>query len=111
MFDDAKELGCDAVIVQVRPFADALYYSEYFPMSVYMTGTQGKDPGYDPLKYMVSAAHSRNLQIHAWLNPYRISATSTNVNSLAVNHPARKWYNSGDTEKMRNVLTYKSGIC
>lgn len=110
MFDDAKELCCDAVIVQVRPFADALYYSEYFPMSVYMTGTQGKDPGYDPLKYMVSAAHSRNLQIHAWLNPYRISATSTNVNSLAVNHPARKWYNSGDTEKMRNVLTYKSGI-
>ncbi len=110
MFDDAKTLGCDAVIVQVRPFADALYYSEYFPMSVYMTGTQGKDPGYDPLKYMVTAAHNRNLQIHAWLNPYRISATSTNVNSLAANHPARKWYNSGDSGKMRNVLTYKNGI-
>ncbi len=110
MFDDAVDLGCDAVICQVRPFADAYYYSEYFPMSVYLTGTQGKDPGYDPLKYMVKAAHDRNLQIHAWLNPYRISSSTTNVNSLADSHPAKKWLNDGDASNDRYVLTYKNGL-
>lgn len=110
MFDSAVDLGCDAVICQVRPFADALYYSEYFPMSVYMTGTQGKDPGYDALEYMVKAAHDRNLQIHAWLNPYRISSSTTNVNSLADSHPAKKWLNDGNTANDRYVLTYKNGL-
>ncbi len=110
MFDNAVELGCDAVICQVRPFADAYYYSEYFPMSVYLSGTQGKDPGYDPLKYMVKAAHDRNLQIHAWLNPYRISNTTTNVNDLAENHPARVWLNDEVASNDRYVLTYKNGL-
>ena len=110
MFDSAVDLGCDAVICQVRPFADALYYSEYFPMSVYMTGTQGKDPGYDALEYMVKAAHERSLQIHAWLNPYRISNSTANVNSLADSHPAKKWLNDGNTANDRYVLTYKNGL-
>ncbi len=110
MFDDAVALGCDAVICQVRPFADAYYYSDYFPMSVYLTGTQGKDPNYDPLKYMVKAAHDRNLQFHAWLNPYRISSSTTNVNTLADSHPARKWLNDNDPDNDRYVLTYKNGL-
>ena len=56
-----------------------------------MTGTQGYDPGYDPLKYMVHAAHSRGLQFHAWLNPYRVSSRFDDISQLAENHPARIW--------------------
>ena len=57
IFDDAVDLGNDAVICQVRPFADAYYQSCLFPWSSYITGTQGKDPGYDPMAYMIEAAH------------------------------------------------------
>ena len=61
MFDRVKELGMNAVIVHVRPFGDAFYPSRYFPWSKYISGTQGKDPGFDPLDYMVKAAHDRDL--------------------------------------------------
>lgn len=72
MYDDAKAMKMNSVIVQVRPFADAMYPSKYFPWSKYASGTRGKNPGYDPLAYMVNAAHARGLQFHAWVNPYRI---------------------------------------
>lgn len=110
MFDNVKDLGCDAVICQVRPFADAYYYSDYFPMSAYLSGTQGKDVGYDPLSYMITAAHSRGLQLHAWLNPYRISTSTTDVTTLSEKNIARKWLTDDDTSNDRYVLTYKNGL-
>ncbi len=110
MFDDAVSLGADTVICHVRAFGDAWYYSEYFPMSKYITGTQGKDPGYDPLKYMVKAAHSRGLSIHAWLNPYRVSYGTTDHTTLSKDHPARKWLESNDESTRRNVLKTAKGI-
>ena len=110
MFDNAKALGCDAVICQVRPFADAYYYSQYFPISAYLSGTQGKDPGYDAMKYMISAAHSRGLQFHAWLNPYRISSSTNNVNTLDDTHPAKIWANDGDPSNDRYYLTCGNGL-
>ena len=58
-------MGMNAVVVQVRPMADAFYPSEYAPWSEYLTGTQGKSPGYDPLAFMVEEAHKRNLEFHA----------------------------------------------
>lgn len=91
-FDKIKALSMNAVIVQVRPFADALYDSEYFPWSKILSGTQGKNPGYDPLGYMVSAAHKRGLEIHAWINPYRI-LTTTDISKLSDDNIAKKWYN------------------
>lgn len=106
MFDDAVSVGADAVICQVRPFADALYYSSYFPMSSVLTGTQGKDPGYDALEYMVKAAHERGLQIHAWLNPYRITIGTTDITTLAKSHPARVWLEDDDPANDRNVLIW-----
>ncbi len=108
MFDDAVSLGNDAVICQVRPFADAYYKSELFPWSTYLTGTQGKDPGYDPMAYMIEAAHSRGLQFHAWLNPYRISISTTNPNSLSADNIAKIWWN--DPDKKRNVLVSGNGL-
>ena len=108
MFDNAVYLGNDAVICQIRPFADAYYKSSIFPWSVYLTGTQGKDPGYDPMKYLIEAAHKRGLQFHAWLNPYRISTSTNDPNTLSSDHIARKWWN--DPTKKRNVLVWGNGI-
>lgn len=106
MFDNCVKLGMNAVIVQVRPTGDALYKSKYFPWSVYASGTQGKNPGYDPLAYMVKAARARDLEIHAWANPYRVSQTTTDIKKLSTDNPARIWRESTDANKKRNVLTY-----
>lgn len=69
--------GFNTLIVQVRPFCDALYKSKIFPMSHILTGEQGKDCGYDPLEIMCTLAHKNNMKIEAWLNPYRVSTAST----------------------------------
>ncbi len=71
--DQLKALGCNAVIVQVRPAADALYDSKIEPWSHYLTGAQGEPPApyYDPLVFMVTETHKRNMEFHAWFNPYR----------------------------------------
>ncbi|MGH7881880.1 MAG: glycoside hydrolase family 10 protein [Candidatus Dormibacteraceae bacterium] len=88
LFDQAKAMKMNAVFVQVRPSADALYPTPYAPWSQYLTGTQGKSPGYDPLAFMVAAAHARNLELHAWFNPYRVSI-QPDLAKLAPNNPAR----------------------
>lgn len=106
MFDNCVDLNMNTVIVQVRPFSDALYPSKYFPWSKYVSGTQGKDPGYDPLEYMVDAAHERGLEFHAWINPYRVTLQSGDYSALSKDNPARKWYEDKDTTKNRNVLAF-----
>ena len=80
----------NTVVVQVRPKGDALYESSINPWSDVLTGTQGKYPGYDPMKFMIEEAHKRGMEFHAWLNPYRVTTSGVDVNSLASNHPARK---------------------
>lgn len=87
-YDEAVDLGLNTVIVQVRPTADAFWPSPYEPWSTWLTGKQGQDPGYDPLKFAVSQAHKRHLEFHAWFNPYRISM-NTDLNALVPTHPAR----------------------
>jgi uncharacterized lipoprotein YddW (UPF0748 family) len=73
MLDRAVALRLNAVILQVRPAADAFYASPYEPWSEYLTGVMGRapDPYYDPLAFAVREAHERGLQLHAWFNPYR----------------------------------------
>lgn len=110
MFDRVKELGMNAVIVHVRPFGDAFYPSKYFPWSKYISGTQGKDPGFDPLDYMVKAAHDRDLKFHAWINPYRVTSGTTDVNTLSKDNRARKWMTSKDKEQHRRVLSYGDSL-
>ncbi|MFI9806930.1 glycoside hydrolase family 10 protein [Streptomyces sp. NPDC052301] len=78
----------NTVMFQVRPTADALWPSPYEPWSEYLTGTQGEDPGWDPLGTAVQEAHARGLELHAWFNPYRI-ANHTDPSRLADGHPAR----------------------
>lgn len=110
MFDKIKSIGLNAVVCHVRPNADSYYPSSYFPWSANLTGTQGYDPGYDPLEYMVKAAHSRGLQFHAWLNPYRVSSRSDNIELLAENHPARIWLSDNSTENDDWAIRCNGGI-
>ena len=76
ILDNLKRWNMNAVVVQVKPTGDAFYPSKYSPWSEYLTGKQGVDPGYDPLKFMVDEAHKRGLEFHAWFNPYRLSMNS-----------------------------------
>lgn len=88
LLDHARSIGLNAVFAQVRPTADAFWPSRFEPWSQYLTGTQGQDPGYDPLGFMVDAAHARGLALHAWFNPYRVSQQA-DVTKLVPGHPAR----------------------
>lgn len=110
MFDQVKELGMNAVVVHVRPFGDAFYPSEYFPWSKYISGTQGVDPGFDPLAYMVEAAHDRKLEFHAWINPYRVASGTTDANSLSKDNIAREMMTSDSKEEQRGVLAYGGSL-
>ncbi|MFF2326303.1 MULTISPECIES: glycoside hydrolase family 10 protein [unclassified Streptomyces] len=86
--DEAVDRRLNAVILQVRPTADALWPSPYEPWAQYLTGVQGKDPGWDPLGTAVREAHLRGLELHAWFNPYRV-ANHTDPSRLVATHPAR----------------------
>ncbi|MEH0421945.1 glycoside hydrolase family 10 protein [Streptomyces sp. B21-083] len=87
--DTAVSRRLNAVFLQVRPTADALWPSPYEPWSQVLTGTQGKDPGWDPLGTAVEEAHARGLELHAWFNPYRV-ANNTDPSKLIASHPARR---------------------
>lgn len=85
ILDHCRNLNFNAVILQIRPMADAFYPSALEPWSQYLTGAQGNDPGYDPLQFAIEEAHKRGMEFHAWLNPYRIGPTSV---TLAPTHVA-----------------------
>lgn len=85
----AKKAGMNTVVVQVRPKADAFYQSSINPWSDLLTGTQGQYPGYDPMAFMIEETHKRNMEFHAWLNPYRITTSGTDLTVLCDTHPAR----------------------
>ena len=86
MLDSLQHIGINAVIFQVRPTADAFYRSELEPWSKYLTGKQGvaPEPLWDPLQYMIEQCHARNMELHAWLNPYRVGTNADEP--LAASH-------------------------
>lgn len=81
-----RKSGFNTLIVQVRPFCDALYKSSYFPWSHILTDTQGENPQYDALQIMCDICKENNLKIHAWINPYRVSSNET-PKKLSDNNP------------------------
>jgi uncharacterized lipoprotein YddW (UPF0748 family) len=93
MLDRAVQLRLNAVILQVRPAADALYASPYEPWSEYLTGKMGRAPSpyYDPLEFAVNEAHRRGLELHAWFNPYRArhpsARSAPSRDHISVTHP------------------------
>lgn len=104
--DKFEKYNVNAVIMQIRPCADAFYNSPLEPWSEYITGRQGSDPGYDVLGWMVEETHRRGMEFHAWMNPYRISnSASAFATNGAANHPAKlhpDW-----TMRYDNLLMYR----
>lgn len=90
LLDLAAQLKLNAVILQVRPAADALYDSRLEPWSEYLSGRQGQapEPFYDPLAFWISEAHQRGLELHAWLNPFR-ARQSQATSAPAAGHLSR----------------------
>ncbi|MCW3116444.1 MAG: hypothetical protein JWM28_526 [Chitinophagaceae bacterium] len=94
--DMHKRNGMNAVIVQVRPAADAFYPSPYEPWSQWLTGVQGRAPSpyYDPLQFMIDEVHKRGMEFHAWCNPYRanfnIGTASIAYDHITKTHP--EWF-------------------
>lgn len=117
MLDRLQECGFNAIFFQVRPEGDALYSSQLEPWSNALTGEQGKDPGYDPLGALLAEAKKRNIEVHAWLNPYRAKASSPTqvAPHIAVEHPEHvhdygnvKWMDPGAEvvrQRLVNVCT------
>ncbi len=87
LLDMHKRNGMNAVVVQIRPAADAFYPSQYEPWSEWLTGTQGKPPSpyYDPLEFMITETHKRGMEFHAWMNPYR-AVFNIKKSSIAPTH-------------------------
>ncbi|TSD64984.1 family 10 glycosylhydrolase [Inquilinus sp. KBS0705] len=89
-----QRTGINAIMFQVRPAADAFYAKSREPWSKYLTGTQGKAPTYDPLEFAIEEAHKRNMELHAWFNPYRATFDGK-FYTLAPNHITRtkpEWF-------------------
>ncbi len=86
-----QDIGINAVFVQVRPAADAFFDSPYEPWSEWLTGKQGKAPNpyYDPMKFMIDECHKRNMEFHAWVNPFRAVANIETAD-IADNHISKR---------------------
>jgi uncharacterized lipoprotein YddW (UPF0748 family) len=119
ILDRASALHMNAIVLQVRPEADALYESRLEPWSRYLTGTQGRapNPRWDPLAFAVREAHKRGLELHAWFNPYRaqyVRGEQVAPSHVSVRHPGwvvpygpYRWMNPGITavrQRMVDVL-------
>ncbi|ERJ11728.1 glycoside hydrolase family 10 protein [Haloplasma contractile] len=81
MLDTIEAYNFNAIIFQVRPTNDAFYPSSFNPWSRYLTGEEGNSPGWDPLKWMIEESHARNIEFHAWFNPYRVSTSEVTTKS------------------------------
>lgn len=106
VFDNCSKFGLNTVIVQVRPFGDAIYPSDYFPQSYLFTGKEGGvgEAPFDALQIMIDEAKKRDLRIEAWINPYRVRKDASRA--LSADNPVHAMLQSGDAVKMGDVITY-----
>jgi len=119
ILDNTKAMGMNAVFFQVRPASDALYPSDIFPWSRYISGSQGRAPSedFDALRFWIDEAHKRGIELHAWINPFRVTATAgLTINNLAEKNPAKQhpewtftkndliYYNPGLPETRKLVI-------
>jgi uncharacterized lipoprotein YddW (UPF0748 family) len=121
ILDRAAAAGFNAIIFHVRPASDAVYRSSIEPWGAMLTGTQGTDPGYDPLAFAIEQAHARGLQLHAWINPFRAGNTADS-SRLAPTHLFRVrrdlirvygsqlWLDPGEPDVQDHVLRVVTDI-
>ncbi|GAB3200835.1 uncharacterized lipoprotein YddW (UPF0748 family) [Pontibacter aydingkolensis] len=102
LFDNIKAANLNTVFLQVRTESDAFYNSSKEPWSRFLTGKQGVSPGYDPLAFAIEEAHNRGLELHAWINPYRVNSSTSTTIVYAENHVSKskpEWLLSFSTGK------------
>lgn len=104
IFDVMSKGNMNAACLQVRSFSDALYKSSYEPWSEYLTGTRGQDPGYDPLQFAIDEAHKRGLELHVWINPFRVTSSGLLDTADLV------WKNAGQWIIKYNNSSFKGQI-
>lgn len=107
MVSKANACGLNALFFQVRPCADSLYPSSLFPWSKFLTGAQGTAPDsqFDPLDYIIRQCHANGIELHAWINPFRVTASTTD--KLTSAHPASK--NPELTFKVNDKMYFNPG--
>ncbi|MEM1059939.1 MAG: family 10 glycosylhydrolase [Verrucomicrobiota bacterium] len=98
-----KEAGLNAILFQVRPESDAAYESELEPWSHWLSGRQGKSPGYDPLEYLIDLANEQGIEVHAWINPYRAASSSRRQPSSS-RHPAKRFPQHAHTVRGQMIM-------
>ncbi|MDE2428994.1 MAG: family 10 glycosylhydrolase, partial [Burkholderiales bacterium] len=117
ILNNAVQMKLNAIVLQVRPAADAIYPSAIEPWSEYLTGEQGKapNPWYDPLQFWIEQAHARGLELHAWFNPYRartaVSRSPVSNRHISKTHPEvvkqygdLQWMDPGEPVAMQQTL-------
>ena len=87
------KVGCNTIFVHVRPFGDAVYNSDIYPLSYYLTGRYETSAAYDPLSIMVEIAHKNNISIHAWINPLRLESEQ-HLKEIDDRFKIKQWYNA-----------------
>lgn len=97
ILDNVAANGYNTVIVQVRPNADSMYPSDYYPMSKYVVGSYGKKAIYDPFAIMIEEAHERKLSVQAWINPMR-AMTTDEIASVSNDYLIKQWYKDKETK-------------
>lgn len=104
LLDSLAVNNFNAVNFQVRGMSDAIYRSSYEPWSQYITGTRGKDPGWDPLEFFVAECHKRGIECHAWVNPYRFNSSGTSGGQAgdATGYIEKGWTINGGSGKILN---------
>ena len=104
IFDVMAKGNMNAACLQVRSFCDALYKSSYEPWSASLTGTRGGDPGYDPLAFAIEEAHKRGIELHVWVNPFRVTSSGVLDTTDLV------WKNAGQWIIKYNNSSFKGQI-
>lgn len=105
MLDNVKNFDFNMVILQVRSFSDAIYPSSIFPSSRSVVNNEGDELPFDILKYFIKKAHQKDLELHAWINPYRIS-NDTDTSIISKENPAYKLLNTSSVKVIDNVGIY-----
>ena len=105
MLDNVKNFDFNMVILQVRSFSDAIYPSSIFPSSRSIVNNEGDELPFDILKYFIKKAHQKDLELHAWINPYRIS-NDTDTSIISKENPAYKLINTSSVKVIDNVGIY-----
>lgn len=105
MISNIKNLKFNLVILQVRSFSDSIYESKYFPWSRMISSKEGEKYYFDVLDYFLEKTHQNNIELHAWINPYRIRNTNT-IDDICKLNPAYKMFNTNDVDISNNGIYY-----